>query len=44
MDQGYKVAICEQMEDPKTAKGMVKREVVQLVTPGTVMDEKSRSR
>lgn len=41
VDQGYKVAICEQMEDPKTAKGMVKREVVQLVTPGTVMDEKA---
>ena len=36
VDQGYKVAICEQVEDPKTAKGMVKREVVQLVTPGTV--------
>src|SRR5699024_10174137 len=38
VDQGYKVAICEQVEDPKTAKGVVKREVVQLVTPGTVMD------
>ncbi|MHC5374122.1 DNA mismatch repair protein MutS [Enterococcus sp. LJL120] len=38
--QGYKVAICEQMEDPKEAKGMVKREVVQLITPGTVMDSK----
>ncbi|WP_268913231.1 DNA mismatch repair protein MutS [Lentilactobacillus sp. SPB1-3] len=35
VDQGYKVAICEQMEDPKLAKGMVKREVIQLVTPGT---------
>lgn len=33
--KGYKVAICEQMEDPKTAKGMVKREVVRVVTPGT---------
>lgn len=41
VDQGYKVAICEQMEDPKTAKGMVKREVIQLVTPGTMMDEKA---
>ena len=40
IEQGYKVAICEQVEDPKTAKGMVKREVVQLVTPGTVMDAK----
>lgn len=39
VDKGYKVAICEQMEDPKQAKGMVKREVVQLVTPGTIMDE-----
>ena len=33
--KGYKVAICEQMEDPKTAKGMVKREVIRVVTPGT---------
>ncbi|USS93758.1 DNA mismatch repair protein MutS [Fructilactobacillus ixorae] len=38
VDQGYKVAICEQVEDPKLAKGMVKREVVQLVTPGTQTD------
>lgn len=38
VDKGYKVAICEQMEDPKTAKGVVKREVVQLITPGTVME------
>ncbi|MGO3731827.1 MAG: DNA mismatch repair protein MutS [Vagococcus sp.] len=40
VEKGYKVAICEQVEDPKTTKGMVKREVVQLVTPGTVMDSK----
>ncbi|EOH76647.1 DNA mismatch repair protein MutS [Enterococcus malodoratus] len=40
VEQGYKVAICEQMEDPKQAKGMVKREVVQLITPGTVMEGK----
>ena len=40
IEQGYKVAICEQVEDPKTTKGMVKREVVQLVTPGTVMNSK----
>ena len=39
IDLGYKVAICEQVEDPKTTKGMVKREVVQVVTPGTVMEE-----
>lgn len=38
IEQGYKVAICEQMEDPRTAKGMVKREVIQLVTPGTATD------
>ncbi|MEO1768619.1 DNA mismatch repair protein MutS [Candidatus Enterococcus ferrettii] len=40
VEQGYKVAICEQMEDPKEAKGMVKREVVQLITPGTLMEGK----
>ena len=40
IEKGYKVAICEQVEDPKTTKGMVKREVIQLVTPGTVMDSK----
>ncbi|GLO66071.1 DNA mismatch repair protein MutS [Oceanobacillus kimchii] len=38
IDRGYKVAICEQVEDPKTAKGVVKREVVQMITPGTVME------
>jgi DNA mismatch repair protein MutS len=36
---GYKVAICEQMEDPKTAKGVIKREVTRLVTPGTLTEE-----
>ncbi len=35
VSKGYKVAICEQVEDPKTAKGIVKREVVRIVTPGT---------
>ncbi|XXM74605.1 DNA mismatch repair protein MutS [Lysinibacillus sphaericus] len=40
IDKGYKVAICEQTEDPKQAKGVVRREVVQLITPGTVMDGK----
>ena len=36
--KGYKVAICEQIGDPKTAKGLVKREVVRVITPGTVID------
>lgn len=40
INKGYKVAICEQMEDPKKAKGMVKRAVTRLVTPGTLMDLK----
>ena len=35
VEKGYKVAICEQVEDPKTAKGLVKREVIKVVTPGT---------
>ncbi len=43
VNQGYKVAICEQTEDPKQAKGVVKREVIQLITPGTVMDGKNLS-
>ena len=37
VEKGYKVAICEQVEDPKQAKGLVKREVVKIVTPGTNM-------
>ncbi|MFF5993487.1 DNA mismatch repair protein MutS [Lysinibacillus sp. KU-BSD001] len=41
VSKGYKVAVCEQTEDPKQAKGVVKREVVQLITPGTIMDGKS---
>lgn len=36
--KGYKVAICEQVEDPKVAKGIMKREVVRIVTPGTVLE------
>ena len=36
--KGYKVAICEQVEDPKSAKGLVKREIVRMVTPGTVIE------
>lgn len=38
VSKGYKVAICEQMEDPKQAKGLVKRDVVRIVTPGTNLD------
>ena len=38
ISKGYKVAICEQTEDPKEAKGIVKREVIKIITPGTVMD------
>ena len=38
VSKGYKVAICEQVEDPKLAKGLVKREVVRIVTPGTNLD------
>src|SRR3954451_15473937 len=36
---GHKVAICEQMEDPAVAKGVVRREVVRLMTPGTLTDD-----
>lgn len=39
--KGYKVAICEQTEDPKHAKGVVKREVVQVITPGTITEGKT---
>ena len=39
--KGYKVAICEQVEDPKLAKGIVKREVIRVVTPGTNIDMQS---
>ena len=38
VEKGYKVAICEQVEDPALAKGLVKREVVRILTPGTVID------
>ncbi|WP_026674204.1 DNA mismatch repair protein MutS [Alkalihalobacterium bogoriense] len=40
IEKGYKIAICEQVEDPKEAKGVVKREVVRMITPGTVMEGK----
>lgn len=40
ISKGYKVAVCEQVEDPKQAKGVVKREVTRLITPGTMMEGK----
>ncbi|WP_379126819.1 DNA mismatch repair protein MutS [Paenibacillus sp. sgz500958] len=40
IEKGYKVAICEQLDDPATTKGMVRRDIVRVVTPGTVMDGK----
>src|SRR5271168_2292312 len=36
--KGYRIAMCEQMEDPKTAKGVVRREVTRVLTPGTAID------
>lgn len=39
IQRGYKVAICEQVEDPRAAKGIVKREVIKIVTPGTITDD-----
>lgn len=39
IERGYKVAVCEQVEDPATAKGVVRREVVRMLTPGTVMNQ-----
>lgn len=39
INKGYKVAICEQVEDPAKAKGLVKREVIKVITPGTLIDE-----
>src|SRR5882724_4641336 len=41
LEHGHKVAICEQVEDPATAKGIVERKVVRVITPGTVLDEES---
>lgn len=41
VDKGFKVAICEQVEDPAAAKGVVRREIVRIITPGTVMESKS---
>ncbi len=39
ISRGYKIAICEQVEDPREAKGIVKREVIRIVTPGTVIED-----
>ncbi len=39
IDKGYKVAICEQTEDPSKAKGLVKREIIRTITPGTVLED-----
>ncbi|MBW2276596.1 MAG: DNA mismatch repair protein MutS [Deltaproteobacteria bacterium] len=41
IDHGFKVAVCEQMEDPAKVKGLVKREVVRVITPGVVLDEEN---
>ncbi|WP_337101434.1 DNA mismatch repair protein MutS [Paenibacillus sp. YIM B09110] len=41
VEKGYKVAVCEQVEDPAVAKGVVRREIVRIITPGTVMETKS---
>lgn len=41
LDKGYSVAICEQMEDPRQARGLVKREVTRVLTPGTAVDDES---
>ena len=38
IEKGYKVAICEQLEDPKTAKGLVDRDIIRIITPGTMTD------
>ena len=43
IEKGYRVAICEQMEDPALAKGLVKREITRIVTPGTVTDQSALS-
>jgi len=41
IDKGYKVAICEQVEDPAEARGVVRREIVRIVTPGTIMEDRT---
>ncbi len=42
IEKGHKVAICEQMEDPKQAKGIVRREVIRVVTPGTIISQEEQ--
>ena len=37
--QGYRIALCDQLEDPATAKGLVKRGIIRIITPGTVTDD-----
>ncbi|MCE5300307.1 MAG: DNA mismatch repair protein MutS, partial [Spirochaetia bacterium] len=44
ISNGYRVAVCEQVEDPKDAKGLVRREVVRIITPGTVLEEAALDR
>ena len=44
LKRGFKVAVCDQMEDPAQAKGMVRREVVRVITPGTVLDDEALDR
>lgn len=44
IEQGFRVAICEQVEDPKTAKGLVQREIVRIVTPGTALSKEQDNR
>lgn len=41
VEKGFKVAVCEQVEDPKLAKGIVKREVIRVITPGLVLEEEN---
>ena len=44
IENGYKVAVCDQVEDPATAKGLVKREVVRVITPGMIIDPEFSTR
>lgn len=41
VEKGFKVAVCEQVEDPKNARGIVKREVIRVITPGLILDEEN---
>src|SRR5574337_655189 len=44
LKQGHKVALCDQLQDPKDAVGLVARDVVRIITPGTVLDDEDRER